>query len=148
MVIQGKVKWCSVQQPNDKFPPPVYVTDVVIDDTTAAMLKGLNITVKDNDGEFSVKAKRKQFRKDGSLNTKPNCVDAKKQPFEKLVGNGSLCNVQVNVYDWEFAGKKGTSLDFVGLQVLEHVSFEGDEFEAAEDGAAPDVSDDTFDEEF
>ena len=149
MVIQGLAMWCSVQAPNDKFPPPVYVTDLIVDEANAATLTAAGIKVKDVDGELSVKAKRKQFRKDGTLNTKPNCVDANKRPFGDLIGNGSLVNLQVNPYDWEFAGKKGRSLDFVGIQVLELVEFSGgnkDEFEASD--VAPDVADGEFDEEF
>ena len=148
MVIQGKAMWCSVQAPNDKFPPPVYVTDLVVDETNAAVLRDAGINLKEKDGELYVKAKRKQFRKDGTLNTKPNCVDSQKRPFEALIGNGSLVNLQVNVFDWEFAGNKGRSLDFVGIQVLELVEFTGtsDEFESSD--VAPDVADGDFDEEF
>jgi len=141
------LKWCAVQAPNDKFPPPEYVTDLVVDEANAATLRAAGITVKEKDGELFVKAKRKQFRKDGTLNTKPNCVDAQKRPFTDLIGNGSLVNLQVNVFDWEFAGKTGKSLDFVGIQVLELVEFSGtkDEFEASD---TPDVADGEFDEEF
>ena len=147
MVIQGKAHWASVQAPNDKFPPPVYCVDLEIDESNAATLRAVGITVKEKDGLLFVKAKRKQFRKDGTLNTKPNCVDAQKRPFESLIGNGSLVNLQVNVFDWEFADKKGKSLDFVGIQVLDLVEFSGtsDEFEASE---TPDVKDGQFDEEF
>lgn len=149
MVIQGKAMWCSVQSPNDKFPPPVYCVDLYIDDTNAEMLRSQGIKVKEKEGKLYVKAKRNQFRKDGTLNTKPNCVDSNKNPFEDLVGNGSLVNLQVNIFDWEFAGKTGKSLDFVGLQVLELVTFSGteDEFESA-NVSTPDVKDDQFDEEF
>ena len=149
MVIQGKAHWASVQTPNDKFPPPVYCVDLEIDEANAATLRADGITVKEKDGMLTVKAKRKQFRKDGTLNTKPNCVDGQKRPFEDLIGNGSLVNLQVNAFDWEFAGKKGRSLDFVGIQVLDHVEFSGtsDEF-AVSDIDTPDVNDGDFDEEF
>jgi len=149
MVIQGKAHWCSVQAPNDKFPPPVYVVDLEVDESNAATLRADGITVKEKDGLLFIKAKRKQFRKDGTLNTKPNCVDANKRPFEDLIGNGSLVNLQVNAFDWEFAGKKGRSLDFVGIQVLDLVEFSGtkDEFEAG-NASSPDVADGEFDEEF
>jgi len=149
MVIQGRAHWCSVQAPNDKFPPPVYVVDLEVDESNAATLRADGITVKEKDGLLFIKAKRKQFRKDGTLNTKPNCVDANKRPFEDLIGNGSLVNLQVNAFDWEFAGKKGRSLDFVGIQVLDLVEFSGtkDEFEAG-NASSPDVADGEFDEEF
>ena len=147
MVIQGKALWASVQAPNEKFPPPVYCIDLVIDQELADTLTADGVSVKTNkeNGELTVKAKRAQFRKDGTLNTKPNCVDMAKQPFTDLIGNGSLVNLQVNVFDWEFAGKKGRSLDFVGVQVVEHVAFSGssDEFESTEDG----VDSGDFDEE-
>jgi len=125
MVIQGLAEWCSVQAPNDRFPPATYETDLVIDESNAETLRADGITVKEKDGKLWVKAKRKQFRTDGTLNTKPNCVDANKKPFTDLIGNGSLVNLQVNAFDWEFAGKKGRSLDFVGIQVFYLVEFSG-----------------------
>ena len=148
-VIQGKAYWASVQAPNDKFPPPKYCIDLVVDEATAATLRAEGLKVEEKEGQgLTLKAKRNQFRKDGTLNTKPNVVDANKKPFEDLIGNGSLVNLQYNPYDWEFAGNKGKSADLVGVQVLEHVAFSGtsDEFEAAAE--TPDVDDGEFDDEF
>ena len=148
-VINGKAYWASVQAPNDKFPPPKYEMDVVVDEATAEVLRADGLTVKDKEGQgLTFKVKRNQFRKDGTLNNKPNCVDANKRPFEDLIGNGSVVNVQYNPFDWEFAGKTGRSADFVGVQVMEHVAFSGtsDEFEAV--AGTPDVADGDFDDEF
>ena len=148
MVIQGKAHWCSIQAPNDKFPPPAYMVDLSVSEEDADMLRGKGINIKEKDGQgLCFKAKRNQFRKDGTLNTKPNCVDVYKKPFDDLIGNGSLVNLQINIFDWEFGGKTGTSADFVGIQVLDLVEFSGsnDEFKAAE---APANEDKEYDEEF
>jgi len=58
MVIQGRANWACVQAPNDKFPPPVYCVDLVIDDANAATLRTAGINVKEKDGELFIKAKR------------------------------------------------------------------------------------------
>jgi len=145
-VVQGKAYWASVQAPNDKFPPPRYTLDLVVDEETAAKLRAEGLKVEEKEGQgLTLKVKRNQFRKDGTLNRKPNVVDSAKQPFEDLIGNGSLVNVQYNAYDWAFGGKKGRSADLVGVQVLEHVPFSGssDEFEALAE--SPDGE---FDDEF
>lgn len=156
-IVQGTAEWCSVQEPNTTF-EPVYCIDVIVDDDTATALEGQGLTVKrdavDKDGNARgnvFKVKRKAFRKGGVPNQKPNCVDAKNQPFNDLIGNGSLVNVQYNVFNWEFAGKKGTSADFVGVQVLKHVPMQTNspEFEAVEEPDTPAaITASEFDEEF
>lgn len=148
-IVQGKAFWASVQSPNEKFPPPKYTIDLVVDEETAEKLRaeGLNVVNREGQG-LTLKAKRNQFRKDGTLNTKPNIVDANKEKFEDLVGNGSIINLQYNAYDWEFAGKTGRSADLVGVQILELVPYGGDEFEQVEQTDAPivEVNSEEYDE--
>lgn len=146
MIVKGKAEFASVHQPNTRFSPQ-YCIDVIVDDESAKILEGQGLTVKrnatDKNGRVRgnvFKCKRNAYRKDGTANRKPNIVGPDgKTPFEELIGNGSTVNVQYNPYEWEFAGKKGTSADLVGVQIVEHVPYRGmeSEFEAAEGNANP-----------
>lgn len=158
MIVKGKAEFASLHQPNTKF-SPVYCIDVIVDDDAATTLEGQGLTVKrdatDKNGNprgHVFKVKRNAYRKDGTMNRKPNVVGPDgKTPFDELVGNGSIVNVQYNPYEWEFAGKKGTSADLVGVQVVEHVPYKGNdsEFEAVEAEANPaEAAPSEFDEEF
>lgn len=149
-VIQGKVKWASLQQPNTTF-EPVYSVDVVLDKEKAVQLKKEGLPVKKNDdGEFILKAKRKAKRKDGSDNTKPRVVDGNKNPVSDLIGNGSLCNVQYQTFDWSYAGKSGIGVDLIAVQVLELVPYSGgveDEFDTVGDTTVKTGDPDDFDDD-
>lgn len=148
-VIKGKVKWASVQAPNTKFTPQ-WTIDVVLEKDEAKKLKSAGFNVKkDKDGDIILKCKKNVMRKDGTQNSPPRIVDAGKNPFKELIGNGSVCNVQYNPVDWEYAGKKGVSANLVGVQVLEHVAFGGgDEFEVIEDNGDNQVVGDNDDHDF
>jgi len=134
MKIKGIANWACVQTPNVKF-EPTYQIDVTIDAKQAKEVKATGISVKEtDDGEFIVKLRRKQFKKDGSENKKPRVVDAHKQPFEGLIGNGSLVNVIFNVFEWKNNFGAGISADLRGVQVLELVEYGDDEDFEEEDG--------------
>ena len=148
-VINAKVKWASIQAPNDKFTPQ-WCIDVVLDEAKAKELhaQGFNVK-KDKDGDIVLKMKKNVARKDGTRNAPPKVVGPDKQPFLELVGNGSVCNVQYNPFEWEYAGKKGVTAQLVAVQVVEHVPFNGggDEFDVVDSGPSDsDVggSDDSF----
>jgi hypothetical protein len=57
-------------------------------------------------------------------------VDAYGNPFNDLIGNGSVCNIQCSSHNWTRDGKTGITLELQAVQVLELVEFEtsGDEF--------------------
>ena len=42
-----------------------------------------------------------------------------------IIGNGSVCNIQYIVRDWEYQGRKGQSPTLVGVQVLDLVEYAG-----------------------
>lgn len=124
-IVQGKAMWASVQTPNTKF-EPVYCIDLVISKKDADTIKKQGLKVKTNDdGEYYVKFKRKLFKKGGDQNKKPKVVDANRQPFAGLIGNGSIVNVQYSVYEWDNSFGSGISADLSGVQVIELVEFTG-----------------------
>ena len=61
----------------------------------------------------------------------PRLVDAKKNPIDVLVGNGSQIKVLYKEFEWTFAGKSGKSLDLQAVQVLDLVPY-GEDFDVAE----------------
>ena len=105
--------------------------DLAIDDKTADEFKSRGITVKTDDRGNIIKLKRKVERNDGTKNPVPRLVDAKKNPIDVLVGNGSQIKALYKEFEWTFAGKSGKSLDLQAVQVLDLVPY-GEDFDVAE----------------
>ena len=129
------VRWASVLKPNTQF-EPVYEVEVVLTKDQATELmrqskeidvkgKGLKIKKNEDDGTLSIRFRRKQFRPDGTENVPPVAVDRDgKTSFTKLIGNGSICNVQYGIVQYKHPKfGEGVTTDFKGIQVLEHVQF-------------------------
>ena len=76
-------------------------------------------------------------------------MDANKDPFTDLIGNGSLCNIAYSIRPWTGFGGEGVAADLNAVQVLEHVPYEGDkgitEFE--EEGATETIEEEDNKEE-
>jgi hypothetical protein len=150
------VSWASVQKPNVMF-EPCWEIQVTLTSEQAKELvaesKGVNpkgIKVKnEDDGTKTFRFRRKVAKSDGSGENKPPVVCGplgKDDKFDKLIGNGSICNIQYGfaAYDNKFG--KGVVTDLKGVQVLVHVPFgvqDGDEF-----GSADPSSDTTKKEEY
>ncbi|NIQ16750.1 MAG: hypothetical protein GTO02_20905 [Candidatus Dadabacteria bacterium] len=144
-IIQGVVNWACVQRPNEKY-EPVWSVDVVLTPETKkkilsnikeAASKGDKLPKinRNDDGTEIIKIKRKVFRVDGSKNNPPEVVDKSTEAFNRLIGNGSVCNIKYGVYSWKNNFGSGVSLDLKGVQVLKHVPYEDDDenFENLED---------------
>ena len=126
MMINGKAFWAALQTPNTTF-DPCWQIDVALDKANKKLVEAAGLTIKnkgDDRGDF-VSIKRKVARKDGKENQAPAVIDDKLRPFTDLIGNGSLVNVKVNTFDWEFKGKSGVGADLIKVQVVEHVSYAG-----------------------
>lgn len=137
-----EVRWVSAQKPNTKF-ESTYEIECILSKEQAKTLqeeskdfdpkgKGIKIKKDDNDNLY-IRFKRKAERPDGTPNPKPICVGKDgKTPFEKLVGNGSVCNVQYSFVTYKNVKfGEGVTSDFKGVQVLEHVAYgevDGDGF--------------------
>ena len=132
MLMKGVAKWASILIPNTKFDPQ-YCVDLYIDEGQAATLKKMGLKPKQKDGEWMYKFKRNVTKKDGTLNDKPKLVDSANTPITASVGNGSVVNVQFNVFEWSNSYGNGVGADLSGVQVLELEEYragDGAEFEA------------------
>lgn len=153
LIIEGRLFWASVHTPNSHSGK--YQVDISVDDETASKLSTLGVSVKkesehkdssgvlgknvgtENDRKTYVTAKRSLEAKDGTVLQKATIIDSKKLPLgpETALGNGTLAKIKVNPYSWTFKGKKGTSLGFSVIQVLDLVEFKAsglDGFEEVE----------------
>ena len=128
--VEGKAFWASITRPNTTF-DPVYQIDVAVDDITAKDFASRGVTVKEDERGKVLKFKRKVERQDGTASPMPRLVDAKKNPIDVLVGNGSMVKVLYKEFEWTFAGKSGRSLDLQAVQVLDLIPY-GEDFDIAE----------------
>jgi len=134
-VVKGKAYWASVQQPNTTYEPE-WGIDILVDDGNRAALEADGLTIKnkgDDRGDF-VHIRQKVTRRDGSQNEAPTVVDAQKQPFTGLIGNGSVVNVMYTPFPWEMNGKSGVSPLLKKVQVVDLVEYKAGEDFDVEDG--------------
>lgn len=149
--------WANIQTPNTQFEPCWEIlahlskeqADELMAEAKKVSPKGIKIK-KDDNGNYSYRFRRKVERADGKgENTKPAVVDALKQPFDELVGNGSLVNIQYIFLAYDNKFGKGVTCDLKGVQVLNHVPYgvsDGDEFESEEGSSESKPSKSTNDE--
>ena len=137
-VLSGKAHWASVANPNTTF-EPVWSVDLAIEGDELNKARQLGLTIKnkgDDRGNF-VTIKRKQYRKDGSENKRPDLVDSNKNNMgNTLVGNGSDVNVLFKTFEWEYAGKTGMGAELQKVQVTNLIEYSdgSDDFDVVPDG--------------
>ena len=148
------VSWASVQEPNTQFEPAWEIlchlskeqADALIKEAKAVHPKGIKIK-KEEDGSLSIRFKRSVERKDGKgENKKPVVVDKKAKPFEDLIGNGSICNIEYSLVPWNNKFGSGITTDLKAVQVLELVPYgakDGASFAPVEDDADLDAEEKT-----
>lgn len=148
-VLSGKSHWAAISSPNTTY-EPVYSIDLALTGAELDKAKNLGLIIKnkgDDRGDF-VSIKRKQYRRDGSENTKPALKDAQKRDMGNvLIGNGSDVNVLFKTYEWEYAGKSGIGTDLQAVQVVNLIPYGADEdfdvvpsgYTASEDAFSDDI---------
>ena len=66
------------------------------------------------------------WSKSGEDKTPVKVVDMFGQDVDpRIIGNGSVVNVQYTVRDWEFEGRKGKTPELAAVQIVELVEFKG-----------------------
>jgi hypothetical protein len=152
--------WASVQKPNETFDPASWEVRAVLTEAQAKALsdeakvvspKGIKIAKDDAAGELSFRFRRKVLRPDGSTNTKPVVLYPGKTPYEGLIGNGSVGNVQYSFIAYDNKFGKGVTVDLKGVQVVTLVPYgvaDGEEFEELPSSSPVTAQDEFNDEEF
>lgn len=149
------VQWASVTKPNTTY-EPCWEVQVEMDKEQANALqaeaKGLNkkgVTIKEENGKFYIRFKRKVNRFDGNgENTPPIVIGPDGNPFDKLIGNGSICNVQYGLAAFDNKFGKGVTTDLKGIRVLVHVPFGEQDGDGLSDDDEPRKSTNEYDEDF
>lgn len=122
-----KVKWAHVHEPNNSFPPPTWSINIYLSGEQLNEVKAEGLPFKtDEEGAYIV-AKRKTKTVEGKDIPAPRVVDMNKQPFNKEIGNGSVCNVIFDVYEWEYMKRKGKSAWLNAVQVVDWKEYLGKE---------------------
>lgn len=124
MRIKGKSMWASVLAPNTKYTPQ-WEIDLILTQEQVPQVEKLGLKVKKTDDGPTVKFKRAVDRKDGEKNEPPVVVDADKNPFRQLIGNGSDVIVQFHVWETQNQYGKFTGADLQGVQVINLIPVEG-----------------------
>lgn len=134
-VVKGKAYWASVQQPNTTYEPE-WAVDICVDDSNRAAFEADGVPIKnkgDERGDF-VHIRQRVARRDGTQNDAPAVVDAQKNPFTGLIGNGSIVNVMYAPFAWEMNGKAGVTPLLKKVQVVDLVEYKAGEDFDVEDG--------------
>ena len=130
MLVRGIAYWAFVNHYDKKYKQ--YKVDLEISKKEYDRLRaaGLKVTKKVTDDDriiYTVKITRNlKNKKTGADNPKPDCIDAKKQPFTGLIGNGSEVIVKFKPYSWNYEGKSGIGMDFEGLQIVNLIEYISD----------------------
>jgi hypothetical protein len=102
---------------------------VTNNEATKAQLESAGVTMKSGNDSYYANIKRKAIKANGEANDPPKVVDTDKEEMApskvKNMGNGSKGHIKLFSYDWEMAGKTGTSAMLVAMQITEYVSYDG-----------------------
>jgi len=142
------VQWASVTKPNTMFEPcwEIQVTltpeqaKELLAEAKAVNPKGIKIKNED-DGTKTFRFRRKVMKADGISENTPPVVcgpKGKDDKFDKLIGNGSICNIQYGFAGYDNKFGKGVVSDLKGVQVMIHVPYgvqDGDEFNSANESS-------------
>lgn len=150
------VQWASIIKPNTQFEDcwevQVELTkeqaDQLQDEAKKIHKKGIKLKQEDN--KFFYRFRRLVKRKDGKgENLPPVVIGPDGEKFEKLVGNGSVCNVQYSLSPYDNKFGTGVTNDLKGVRVIKHVPFgEQDGEGLMDEDESPKNNHNEYDEDF
>lgn len=151
--VQGIAYYAQVQSPDKPGEKGVYKLELVLDEANSAIMESLGMvpartkateekvggpkSFPDHPGKVFI-FKNALFGKGGvpKPKAKPAVYDAKVLPFDGLIGNGSLVNVNGFLYEAPYEGKVFVKAYMKEIQVLDLVPYEskndGTSFKAEE----------------
>ena len=145
-----ELNWARLVKPVNPFGTEQYELQIATADANkkAEIEKSTGLSMKEKDGKFILSLKRKAKRKDGSDNGAPRVVDSAKAPVDGMtIGNGSIGNVIVFQFEYEYAGRKGISSSLTAVQVTKLEKYEAKsnvDFDVIGDAPAAAPSKDLF----
>ena len=122
------VDYASVFRPNTRYRPEWAVVVRVPQHLQQEFYEVGFRLKQDPNGNISLRAKRYVRLDNGEELTPPIVVDCDNNPWPEnrgLIGNGSKCNVKVKAKYTTYQGVEGLSCYLEGLQVLEHIPYQG-----------------------
>ena len=128
-------RWAKLTSPVDPFGAgKAYELQIITDDVMVAedwFNESLNVKTKEEDGKtiYYVNLKRwDSSPKTGKKYGAPIVVGREKEKIDgSIVGNGSKGKVKIYQYDYNNAGKSGTTSQLVAVQVTDLVEYKKDE---------------------
>ena len=161
-----KVNWAEVHKENERYGGwscEVEVTHEVMDQLIQMGVADKVKTTKADyskekgaDGKYPLmtvnpylKLRVYPTKKNKEPNKAPIVIDAMKRPFTENIGNGSVCNVSIHVWD---KGDGTRGIIWKAIQVVKHIAYGdpldefeavgGDEFESEFDAGVKDFEED------
>ena len=128
-VLRGEAYWANVRKPN-AMSGKLQMDLGNMDKASLALLKKAGVATRNKGDE-----KGDLITLKGSPQYPPKVTDSKCNVLTEpvTIGNGSKVKVPFNTYEWDFKGKKGTSVGLNSVMVIDMVTFESDQM-LAEDG--------------
>jgi len=153
-----EIRWArldplQVDMGYDKATPQWNLQAITRDKKQAEEWKSAGLAPKpdtDDTGIFyRIQVKKLATNKDGSPAKPVIVVGSDLMPFEdpSRIGNGTIANVKVRTFDYDFQGRKGVGLRLEAVQITQLEAYEGAGGGALAGFEAFDVDDTSFDGE-
>lgn len=151
IVIRGEIYWCKLlgdavpYTGNPRYDKgPYWAVDITPDGPSFMKLEAEGLTTGGKSGLGKMREPNKKYEKetrkenyltltinenrsDGKKNNPPVVQDGEGKPWDNgKIGNGSIADIMVKVVDY---GDDVKGLYFQKMRVLDHVAFEGQDFE-------------------
>lgn len=137
IIKQATISWPHLVTPSTKFNADgTYEVRAEISDDDAKALRDLGVNVRKDDGKNVISLKKKAKNKNGEVQKPPQVVTADLEVMTedeiRRIGNGTVANLRVRTYTWEFGGKSGTSAVLEGVQILKLEVYDSGDAESFE----------------
>ena len=123
-----ELNWAKLAKPiTNQFGATQYELQIATKDKAHAdkITADTGLSFKEKDGKFVMNLKRKAKDSKGADMTPVRVVDAAKNAMEGgIIGNGSIGNVIVWQYEYNFGGRSGVGSSLTAVQVTNLVKYE------------------------